>query len=363
MDILQYTFLQNTVAAWLIAVGIATLTFLVLTVAKRLLIRNIARLAKRTRTQWDDIVEQTLGQTRTFWIFIVAVTVGARLLELGDNARLVVRYAGVFLTVLQVGFWGRALILALIERHIKRERDADPGAATTMAALAIVLQILMWLVLFLMGLQNVGVEVGPLLAGLGVGGIAVALAVQNILGDLFASMSIVLDKPFVVGDFIVVGDMSGNVEHVGLKTTRLRSLSGEQLIISNSDLLSTRIRNFKRMWERRIVFRIGIVYQTDRALVEAIPSMLREIVEAQEQARFDRAHFVAFGPSSLDYEVVYFVKEADYTAYMNTQQAINLAILDRFAESGVEFAYPTQTILVERTEEEQKRTENRLDPV
>jgi small-conductance mechanosensitive channel len=177
-----------------------------------------------------------------------------------------------------------------------------------------------------------------------VGGIAVALAAQNILGDLFSSMSIVLDKPFVLGDFIIVGDLMGTVEKIGLKTTRIKSLSGEQLVFSNSDLLNSRIRNFKRMQERRAVFSIGVTYETPYEKLQTIPATIREVIESQELARFDRAHFASYGDFALVFEIVYYMKRPEYDLYMDTQQAINLELFRRFAESGIAFAYPTQTV-------------------
>jgi len=208
--------------------------------------------------------------------------------------------------------------------------------------------LILWSVIVLMALENVGIDITALVAGLGVGGIAVALAVQNILGDLFASLSIVLDKPFVIGDFIIIGDYMGTVEHIGLKTTRIRSLSGEQLVFANNDLLQSRIRNFKRMYERRVVFNLGVVYQTPHEKLQKIPQIVREIIEQQHPVRFDRAHFKSFGDFSLNFEVVYWVQNPDYTVYMDIQQAINLEIYRRFAEEGIEFAYPTQSIFVEK---------------
>jgi small-conductance mechanosensitive channel len=190
-------------------------------------------------------------------------------------------------------------------------------------------------------------DISAFVASLGIGGIAVALALQNVLGDLFASLSILLDKPFVIGDFIVVGDMAGTVESVGLKTTRIRSLSGEQLIFSNSDLLGSRVRNFKRMEERRVAFEIGVVYGTSSEALREIPELVRKAVESQENARFDRSHFKGFGESSLDYESVYYMNVPDYAAYMDTQQAINLALYEEFEERGIEFAFPTRTIFVQ----------------
>lgn len=173
-----------------------------------------------------------------------------------------------------------------------------------------------------------------------------ALALQNVLGDLFASMSIVFDKPFVLGDFVSVGDLSGTVEHVGLKTTRVRSLSGEQLVFSNSDMLSSRIRNYGRMRERRVAFDIGVVYDTPAPTLRAIPGIVREAVEACDNTRFDRSHLKAFGGSSIDFETVYYMNVPDYAAYMDTQQAINLHLYERFADEGIEFAFPTRTVHV-----------------
>jgi small-conductance mechanosensitive channel len=231
----------------------------------------------------------------------------------------------------------------------KRERlETDPASVTTVSALGFVGKLVLWLVILLLALDNLGVDITGLIAGLGIGGIAIALAVQNILGDLFASLSIVLDKPFVIGDFIIVDNYLGTMEYIGLKTTRLKSLSGEQLVFSNSDLLTSGIRNFKRMYERRVVFTIEVVYQTPVEKLAAIPKMIREIIEKQEHTRFDRAHFKEYGPSSLDYEIVYYVRKPEYNVYMDIQQAINLEIFRRFEQEGIEFAYPTQTLFIQK---------------
>jgi small-conductance mechanosensitive channel len=198
-----------------------------------------------------------------------------------------------------------------------------------------------------MVLDNVGIDVTALVAGLGVGGIAVALAVQNVLGDLFASLSIALDKPFTLGDFLIIDDYMGSVEHIGLKTTRIRSLSGEQLVFSNTDLLKSRIKNYGRMFERRVVFKIGVTYQTPRDKIELIPTIIREAIESQEPVRFDRSHFQAYGDFSLLFETVYYVLKPDYNLYMDIQQAINLEIHRRFEQESIEFAYPTQTLILQ----------------
>jgi small-conductance mechanosensitive channel len=197
-------------------------------------------------------------------------------------------------------------------------------------------------------LQNLGVQITAILAGVSISGIAIALAVQNVLGDLLGSLSIILDKPFVIGDFIVVGEFSGTVEHVGLKSTHIRSVSGEQLVFSNSDLLSSRIRNYKRMQERRAVFTVGVTYDTPAETLEAIPDMIKSIVEGQEQTRFDRCHFKSFGASSLDIETVFHMTVPDYDAFMDAQQAINIELFRLFEREGIEFAFPTQTLKLQR---------------
>jgi small-conductance mechanosensitive channel len=193
-------------------------------------------------------------------------------------------------------------------------------------------------------LDNLGINVTALVASLGIGGIAIALAAQNILGDLFASLTIAIDKPFVIGDFIILGQETGTVEHVGLKTTRLRSLSGEQIILSNNDLLQSRIHNYKRMEERRALFAIGVTYDTPAEKLELIPELIKQAVAAQTDARFDRAHFKSFGAFSLDFETVYYVRKPDYGVFMDVQQAINLQLVRSFADHSIAFAFPTQTL-------------------
>jgi small-conductance mechanosensitive channel len=206
--------------------------------------------------------------------------------------------------------------------------------------------LLVWIVIFLLALQNFGVNITALITGLGIAGIAVALAVQNILGDVLASLSIVIDKPFVIGDYIVVDTFQGTVEDVGLRTTRLKSLSGEQIIFSNAELLKARIRNYKRMTERRATFTIGLQYDTPADKVERVPGIIHDLITSIPQTRLDRTHFQGFGDSSLNVETVYFVLVPDYNVYMDIQQQINLTLLRRFAAEGIEFAFPTRTVLI-----------------
>jgi small-conductance mechanosensitive channel len=338
-------FYNNTVRTWLAALAVCVGVYVVLAIARRLLLRHLGALADRTHNTLDDGIAEVASHTRYFFLAFTALYAGSRVLILPVRAEIAIRTIGVVVLALQAALWVNAIIAALIARRIRR--DADEESATTVSLVGFGLRLIAWTVLGLLSLDNLGVDITALVAGLGIGGIAVALAVQNVLGDVFASLSIVLDRPFQAGDFIIVGDLMGTVERVGVKTTRVRALSGEQLVFSNADLLSARIRNFKRMNERRVAFTIGVVYQTSRALLERTPQILREVVEAQEGVRFDRAHFKTYGAFSLDFETVYYVLEPDYNRFMDLQQAINLEIFDRFAAEGLEFAYPTQTITLQ----------------
>jgi small-conductance mechanosensitive channel len=279
---------------------------------------------------------------------IVSAYFGSLTLRLPEKTLHLIGAVTIAALLIQGAIWANRLLVGAIQRQVNQRVATDAASAMTISAVGFLVRVALWTVVGLMMLANFGVDVTALVAGLGIGGVAVALAAQNILSDLFASLSIVLDKPFVVGDFIIVGDFMGSVEYVGLKTTRLRSLSGEQLIFPNGDLLQSRIRNYKRMTERRIVFSLGVVYQTPHEKLAAIPGLLREIVESQEGTRFDRAHFQKYADSALIFEVVYYVLTPDYNLYMDIQQRINLTIFQRWAELGIEFAYPTQTVFLER---------------
>jgi len=249
--------------------------------------------------------------------------------------------------LIQVAIWSDALITFWVGCYEREHMAEDASRVTTVRALSIVGRLILVVIIVLLALDNIpGVEASALLGSLGITGIAVALAVQNVLSDLFASLSIALDRPFVIGDFIIVGDDSGTVEHIGLKSTRIRSLSGEQLVVSNNDLLSSRVRNYGRMTDRRVVFSVGVVAETPSVKLEQIPSIIQEIIETQGQTRFDRAHFKEYGDFSLNFEVVYHVLDPSYRLHADIRQAINLAILKRFEEEGIGLPYPTQTVYV-----------------
>ena len=341
----------NSLRGWAVAAGVAVGAWVALTLAARVVRGRLAKLAAHTRTEWDDLFVHALGSTRSLVLVIVALWLGASLLTLPPKAELVVSRGALVVVLVQIGLWLSSGFGFWLESYTRRELDHDPGAATTVGALGFLVRLGVWSVLLLVALDNLGIDVTTLVAGLGVGGVAVALATQSILGDLFASLSIVLDKPFVLGDFIVVDDQMGAVEHVGLKTTRVRSLWGEQVVFSNSDLLKSRLRNFGRMRRRRVVFTLGVTYQTPRAKLEKIPGIVRDAVEGQKDTAFDRSHFSAYGDFALQFESVYYVLSPDYNVYMDVNQAIYLRIHECFEREGIDFAYPTQTLVVQREPE------------
>ena len=352
MEALHRLLEDNTTQTLLIAAAIAIGTFFVLISVRGFINTRLRTLAKRTTLGWDDLLVEVLGHTYSWMLLLISALLGLQYLALPDTVELRLSQAVMALVFLQLGFWlSHGVAFSLRQRAAAHEANNEGASATALAVAGFTIRLVLWSIIVILILDQFGFNVTTLIASLGVGGVAVALAVQNILGDLFASLSIALDKPFVIGDFIVVGDVVGTVEHVGLKTTRIRALSGEQIVVSNGDLLSSRIHNFKRLEERRIVFRFGVLYETTADQLEAIPNMVRDIIEHTDNTRFDRAHFIAFGDSSLDFEVVYYMLTADYTQYMDAQQKINLALVRRFATEQIGFAFPTRTLHLETVPE------------
>jgi small-conductance mechanosensitive channel len=346
MEIFNSVFFGNSVKEWMIATGIVILVLISLVFFKKMIQRRLFRFSKKTTTEWDDLVVTLIKKIKFFSILFFSIWIGSFVIILPETIKHIINRLFIVIFLVQCSIWAISLINFWIDSYKKDQMEKDAASVTTFGALGLVLKIVVWSTLLILILDNLGVNITTLIAGLGVGGIAIALAVQNILGDLFASLSIVLDKPFVIGDFIIVNEYLGSVEHIGLKTTRIRSLSGEQLIFANSDLLKSRIRNYKRMNERRLVFSIGVLYDTPYEKLELIPKFIKEIIETKDQTRFDRAHFKDYGNFSLNFEIVYWMKVPDYNTYMDTQQSINLDIYHKFQSEGIEFAYPTQTLFV-----------------
>lgn len=340
-----HEYFGNSVLEWTTALGIALVAMLVF-----YYLRMLAgiRLQGHTDSRMRQLLARIVAKTYFVIVLILTLYLGLQYVDLPPRWTGLMERAAALALLLQIALWGNAAIKWWLVGAHTAVAGRDVASTTTVAVLGFIARAVLWSVALLMILDNVGVDITAMVASLGIGGIAVALAVQNILGDVFASLSIALDKPFVVGDFIVAGPDMGTVEYIGIKTTRVRSLSGEQIVFSNADLLKSRIRNYKRMTERRVSLSFGVLYQTDADMLERIPAMVREIVEALPGARFDRAHFKNYGDSSLDFEVVYFVENSDYNVYMDIQQAINLALFRRFQAHDIGFAYPTRTLYLHR---------------
>lgn len=346
-DMQDIILFDNSLTQWGIAVLICAGTVAGLKILQAIGIKNLHTLATRIEAKWLENLLSTLGRTKIFLMLVAGIWAGSFALSLPEKADTLIRSALVIILMVQVGLWAVMFMNAWIEDYRERNRTTNPAALTSIGAVGFIGKLVVWSAVLLMVLSNLGIDITALIAGLGIGGIAVALAVQNILGDLFASMTIVLDKPFVIGDFLIMGEHMGVVEYIGLKSTRIRSISGEQIILSNTELLNSRIRNYGRMYERRVPVEIGVTYQTPREKLEKIPAIIRAAVEKQDKTRFDRAHFKAYGAFSLNFEYVYYVTAADFTLYMDVQQAINFDIHAAFEREGIDFAYPTQTLFVE----------------
>ena len=336
----------NAASEWLIAAAVFIAVFAAVAIARYVVARLVAAVSRKTGVAWGDALADALEGT-SFVLFIpLAAYVASLTLTVPARIERFLDLAAIAALLLQAAVWGNRVIGFWLRRKVQVARETDPEGATALSLIGFAARVLLWTFVLLLALDQFGFDINALIAGLGVGGIAVALATQNILSDLFASLSIVLDKPFVVGDFIVVDNLRGSVERVGIKTTRIRSLDGELLVFSNADLLKSRIQNYQRMLERRVLFSVGVVYQTPHEKLGRITQWLRDAVEAQQGTRFDRAHFKEYGDSALVFEIVYYVLTRDYNTFMDVQQAINLAIFERFAREGVDFAYPTRTLYI-----------------
>jgi len=334
----------NTPTEWAIAGAIVVLSFLVALLLRRLARRQYQRFAE---TEAIELIELPLEvASRTRLLFLLAASLYLGLGTLTVHARTWQPFAHVVLGIAfwQAGVWGSGAVDAWLRVRRKASMDGDREAAGSLGLIGFIARFLVWTLVSLLALDNFGIDITTLVAGLGVGGIAVALAVQNVLGDLFASLSITLDRPFVIGDLVEVDAFIGHVEHIGVKSTRLRSISGEQIIMANADLLGSRVRNYGRMEQRRILFTLGVTYETAHDKLKAIPALIRECIEHQPGTRFDRSHFSAYGDFSLNFETVYYVLDRDYTIFMDAQQEIFFAIHAAFEKEGIEFAYPTQKL-------------------
>lgn len=331
---------SNSLLDWLIAIGVAAVWFIALLAIRRLIRRYHRRLVPQPTVGLAEVFTAAFSRTSSLCMLVAAAEAGLTTLSPSGLVARIARTVVLVVLIWQVGIWSTAATGALLERRKQLAADTDRAIASSLGIVGFTVRAAIWIVVALLILQNMGVNVSALLAGLGIGGVAVALALQNVLGDLLASLSITFDRPFVIGDLITLGNVEGHVEHIGLKSTRIRSLGGEQISISNADLLRSRLRNFGRMTERRVEFTLGVAYETPPEMLERIPSIIGQIVSSQKDARLVRSHLADHGVYSLDIRTVYYVLSPSIAVHMDVQQAIHIGIHREFARAGIEFAEP-----------------------
>ena len=344
-ELLVKEFFGNPLWDYLVAVVVFLVVFTVLPLIKGGSIKHLQSLSKKTSNDFDDLLVDLLKTFVGPFVYLLSALYLATLsLTLPES--LVRIFQGLFVVIVtfKLAQILQGVVVYGLRKWAEQTATDDPASAAMMKNMKIMIRLLLWAGAVLFVLDNLGINITAVVASLGVGGVAVALAAQAVLGDAFSSFAIFMDKPFTVGDFIIVGDLLGTVEHVGFKTTRIRSLGGEQLVFSNSDLTSSRIKNYKRMQERRVVFSVGVIYQTTVEQVRAIPTIIEGVIKEHKTTRFDRAHFKSFGDFALIFEAVYYILEPNYNTYMDTQQFINVRIMEEFARAKIEFAYPTQLV-------------------
>jgi len=320
----------------------------VLFLFKKFVLYRLDELARKTKITFDDLVIDIIKSLNSVYLVVFAIFTSSKFVSLEDSVDKVINFIVLGFSLLFVVNALQKVVNYFIEKLIQsRSQNTEAHFdASPFRVLSKILKGSLWVLAILVFFQNLGYDVSALLAGIGIGGVAIAFALQSILEDIFSYFSIYFDKPFVVGDFLDVGGQFGTVSYIGIKSTRLTTLQGEELVIPNQTLTSSNVHNYKKMKERRIQFSFGILYETPVEKVKKVPLIIKEIVGAEDSAKFERAHFHSFGDSSLDFEVVYFMITDDYKEYMNVQQNINLKMIENFAKEKIEFAYPTRTVLV-----------------
>ena len=343
---LELEFWNNTVLDYLIFLGSLIASFIVLMILKRIILHRLIKWAEKTPTSLDDMLLKAFKRYMLPMCYVGALYLNTKWLELSQDVIDVIDVIALAGVMILGAVVVSSLLIYLFNKYFeKKHSDVDKLAMRWIGAL---IKVIVWVGAFLLFLENLGIHITALMAGLGIGGIAVAFAAQAILEDIFSFVTIFFDRPFEIDDFIIIDNLSGTVEHIGIKTTRVRSLSGEQLIFSNKDLTNSRVRNYKRMQSRRVAFSIGVTYDTPHDKLREIPGLLKQIIDAVDRTDFSRAHFKEFADSSLNFEIVYFVLTQDYDVYMDVQQDINYGIKEAFDARGIEFAFPTQTLYLQK---------------
>lgn len=343
---LSRTILGNTFGDYIVASAIFIVTIIIIQLFRNIILGRLGHIADKTDTTLDDFFVSALQAISAYFYVYVSLYFALQFLAVGTALQNALNVILIILAIFEIN---RMIDAGM--NGIANDKNGKTGHGTLQALSGMnkVFSVLVWIIGFLFLLSNIGVNISSLIAGLGIGGVAVALALQNILGDLFSYFAIHFDRPFATGDFIIVGDKMGVVDKIGLKTTRLHALQGEEIIVSNRELTSTQIQNFKKMRERRVVFAVSVTYDTEPEKLKAIPNIIRDIIDSEKSARFDRSHFASFGDSALNFETVYYVKNGDYNGYMDVNQSILLKIARSFRNENIQFAFPTRTIHLQKS--------------
>lgn len=345
MTVMKYTFLGNTVFDYLMTLVIFVVMIAVMRIFKFVILNRIKKLALKTKTDLDDMFIEAIERvfSKPFYV-LVSLYVSLRYLVVSEGFQIYLHY---FLILIST-YYGIKFVSTFVDYGTKKfmerggEKKVDASALKLMNSAA---KALLWMIAALLILSNLGYNINTLIAGVGVGGIAIAFALQNILADVFASFSIHFDKPFETGDFIETGTDSGTVKSIGIKSTRLTTPKGDELVISNRELTESRVHNYKKMEKRRITFTLGVEYGTPAEKLRKIPKIMKDIINGLK-LEVERVHFKEFGSSELKFEIVYYLPSNDYMVYMDKQQEINLKIKEAFDKEKISFAFPTQTIFM-----------------
>jgi len=344
LDKLIYTtYFNNTILNYFLFIMSLVVSIAAIKIIKRILIKRFKSWSKETKTSIDDQLVSSLSKKIIPILYLAAFYFSTKILNLNSILEKIISTISLAFTVAIGAMLVSSLILFFVNKYIENKINGA-NSKIILKWIDRIIDVVIWSVALVLFLDNIGIKITSLITGLGIGGVAIAFAAQSVLVDLFCCFTIFFDKPFELGDFIVVGEQMGTVEHIGMKTTRLRALNGEQLILSNSDLTNSRISNYKTMEERRVLFRIGVTYDTTSNKLKEIPGLIKNIIDHVQGARFGRAHFCAFGAYSLDYEIAYYVLSSDYDKYLDINQEIYFQIKEVFDKQSIEFAFPTQTL-------------------
>jgi small-conductance mechanosensitive channel len=342
-EILRREFYHNRFSDYLLCLAILAGGILAVKILQSLVTRRMKAWADTTVSHFDDFLVDRIRKTAIPLAYLGVAQAALRVLNLTPRVERIIDVAGIILLAIIAVLFTVALVRFAFQEYLRKHGE-DASQDRALKGVMSLVNALVWVIGTLFMLDNLGFKISTVVAGLGIGGIAVALAAQTVLGDLFAYFTILFDRPFEIGDFVIVGDHMGVIERLGIKTTRISSLGGEQIILSNKDLTDSRVRNYKRMAKRRVLFRLGVTYQTKAELLREIPGIITDVFRDIEDAALDRVHFSSYGDFSLVFEIVYYVTGNDYTKYMDIQQKANLRIYEEFERRRIEFAYPTQTL-------------------